>query len=228
VRSKVRRMAWRYFAVATGPTWIFWHGALRVWGGPGLIALAVGFVAAPLVGTALAFRRPLVRITAGASARNPAGERLAATLSRLGRREDRRLVARLLDRLPLADSLGAGAIAGPVADRAALAAEGLVSLEDAAAHVDEVELQRAVATGRAESNVAGALDRLREGERLRGVLVADLLRSFSRLDLLCLKLARARGLEAQAGAAALAEDIEELRLQLGAEEDLAALLGTKT
>ena len=100
------------------------------------------------------------------------------------------------------------------------------SLEDAGAHLDEAELRRAVAAGRADDEAAGALDRLRESERLRGVLVADLLRTFSRLDLLCLKLARVEGLEARARTAALSSELDDVRAQLAAEDDLAGLLGT--
>ena len=100
-------------------------------------------------------------------------------------------------------------------------------MDHASADADEAELQRAIAAGRGDEQGAVALDRLREGERLRGVLIADLLRTFSRLDLLCLKLARAEGLRGQARLAAVAADLDDIRTQLAAEEDLAGLLGTR-
>jgi hypothetical protein len=105
------------------------------------------------------------------------------------------------------------------------AAEGLGRVDGVAAEADEAELQRAVAAGQDGEQAGLALDRLREGERLRGVLVADLLRTFSRLDLLCLKLARAEGLRGQARLDAVASELDEMRTQLAAEDDLAGLLG---
>jgi hypothetical protein len=203
------------------------HGHAILSGAPSLAWLVGLAVAAPLAAPLILFRRPLVRLDDPGPG-HPAEERLAVTLSWLGRRADRRLVARILDRLPLLERLGARAAAEPLAERAALAAEGLTSLEEAGAHLDEGELQRAVAAGRASGADVAALDQLRESERLRGVLVADLLRTFSRLDLLCLKLARAEGLDGQGRLAAVAADLDEMRTQLAAEEDIAGLLGPKT
>jgi hypothetical protein len=184
--------------------------------------VVLGVVTYPM----LAFRRPVLRLPAAPPEALPAVERLGAVLARLPRREDRRLLARILDRLQMAVRLGEGELATALGGRAALACEGLARCDEAAGAVDEDQLQRALSAGRGDAEVAGALDRLREGERMRGVLVSDLLRTFSRLDLLCLKLARAGALRAGERAAAVASDVGELSLALAAEEDLAVLLGT--
>jgi serine/threonine-protein kinase len=222
MRAKVWRMGKRYLALSLGVGW----AASQAWlaGVPGLGALVGLVVVVPLVAPLVMFRRPLVRIRGASGAGDPAHERLAGTLATLGRRADRRLVARILDRLRLAERLGAGTGLSEVAERAVVAAEVLTRVDRLAAEADEAELQRAIAAG--QGNQAGAaLDRLREGERLRGVLVADLLRTFSRLDLLCLKLARAEGMRGQARLQAVAAELDEVRTQLAAEDDLAGLLG---
>jgi serine/threonine protein kinase len=222
MRAKVWRMGKRYLALSIGVGWAASHAWLA--GVPQLGPLVGLVVAVPLAAPLVLFRKPLVRIKE-ASAADPAQERLAATLSALSRRADRRLVARILDRLGLAGRLGASAGLAVVAERAVAAAEGLGRVDGVAAEADEAELQRAVAAGQDGEQAGLALDRLREGERLRGVLVADLLRTFSRLDLLCLKLARAEGLRGQARLDAVASELDEMRTQLAAEDDLAGLLG---
>jgi hypothetical protein len=217
VRAKAWRMARRYVGVTLGISFAVAPQIGRLTGLPFLgLATFGAMVGGSLVISSLLARVPLVRIAA-ASPGDPAQARLADTLRRLGRRGDRRLVARILDRLPLCARLGAGAAVAPLGERAALAAEGLAALDD----VDEPEPRAGGPDARA------ALDRLREAERLRGVLVADLLRTFSRLDLLCLKLARADALAAQGRASVLASELDDLRTQLAAEDDLAALLGPK-
>jgi hypothetical protein len=231
VRTKIRRMAGRYVVVAATMTSGFWYQIGKIFALPfgdgaavtaGVAgALALGVLTYP----AVAFRRPVIQLLAAAKHGAPVEERLAACLARLSRREDRRLLARLLDRLQAAARLEGLDIAAALGARAALAAEGLATLDQAV--VDEDELQRALAAGRAGAEVAGALDRLREDERTRGVLVTDLLRTYARLDLLCLKLGRARALQARERAAAVAAEVDELAVALAAEEDLAALLGTR-
>ena len=225
MRSKAWRMGKRYLALSVGGGWVASQALIR--GIPELCLLLPVLMSVPLVAPLFLFRRPLVKVADALDADHPAEERLAATLAALGRRADRRLVARLLDRLQLAGRLGAGEGLAAVAERAALAAEGLVTVDQAAADADEAELQRAIAAGRGDDQAIVALDRLREGERLRGVLVADLLRTFSRLDLLCLKLARAEGLRGQERLQAVAADLDDIRSQLAAEEDLAGLIGNK-
>jgi len=225
MRAKVWRMGKRYLALSVGAGWVAFHAIIR--GLPEAWVFLPLLMSAPLAAPLFLFRKPLVQITEAPGADHPAEERLAAALGTLGRRADRRLVARILDRLRLAGRLGAADGVTVLAERAALAAEGLARVEEAGGDADEAELQRAIAAGRAGDQAGVALDRLREGERLRGVLVADLLRSFSRLDLLCLKLARAEGLRGRARLDAVAADLDDIRTQLAAEDDLAGLLGNK-
>jgi Protein kinase domain len=149
---------------------------------------------------------------------------LSRRLPELGRREDRRLLARLLDRIEVATDLGAGDLARLLGARAALACRGLVALDDARRGLDEDELRRSAAR-EGEGNAAqAALDRLRDGERQRGALIADILRVLSRLDLICLRLARAEGLEARREIDELAQQASDLKLELEAERDVTALL----
>ena len=225
MRAKVWRMGKRYLALSVGAGWVAFHAIIR--GLPEAWVFLPLLMSAPLAAPLFLFRKPLVQITEAPGADHPAEERLVAALGTLGRRADRRLVARILDRLRLAGRLGAADGVTVLAERAALAAEGLARVEEAGGDADEAELQRAIAAGRAGDQAGVALDRLREGERLRGVLVADLLRSFSRLDLLCLKLARAEGLRGRARLDAVAADLDDIRTQLAAEDDLAGLLGNK-
>jgi hypothetical protein len=171
--------------------------------------------------------RPLATLAPMADG-DAATVQLARRLSELGRREDRRLLARLLDRLELATDLGAGEIAGVLGERAALVCRGLVALDDARRGLDEDDLRRSAAREGEGGATQAALDRLRDGERRRGALVAELLRVLSRLDLICLRLARAGGLDARQEIDRLKQELAEQTLQVEAERDVAALLEGKT
>jgi hypothetical protein len=231
LRAKIRRMGNRYAAVAFalgGSTinlllQVFWKAggfAFSLWivGGLWLAAAGSAFVL-----PALAFRKPLVQLGSAADA-EPVLQRLARWLPRITRRGDRRLAGRIVDRLELGTELGAGEAANVLAERAALACQGLVALADGTRHMDEAELRRSVADGDGATDVTGALDRLREAERLRGVIVADLLRVFSRADQLCISAARIATLDAGGRAAELARELASLESEIAAEEDIAALL----
>jgi hypothetical protein len=171
-------------------------------------------------------RRPLATLTPLEAGDSPTAE-LARCLSELGRREDRRLVARLLDRLEVATDLGADDIARLLGARAALACRALVALDETRRRFDEDELRRSAARQGDGGTAQAALDRLRDGERQRGALVADLLRALSRLDLVCLRLARAEGVDAQREIAALGREVADLKVELEAEQDVRALLERK-
>lgn len=133
-------------------------------------------------------------------------------------------MARLLNRLEVATDLGAGDLARLLGARAALACRGLVALDEARRGLDEDELRRSAAR-EGEGNAAqSALNRLRDGERQRGALIADILRVLSRLDLICLRLARAEGLEARREIDELAQQASDLQLELEAERAVTALL----
>jgi len=59
---------------------------------------------------------------------------------------------------------------------------------------------------------------------LHAVIVADLLRVFSRADQLCISAARIATLDAGEKAAQLARELASLESEIAAEEDVAALL----
>jgi hypothetical protein len=161
--------------------------------------------------------RPVVDRRAGGEAASLDAGSLSAALPRLARRSDRRLVARLLGRLELLRGLGHAGLGAPLGERAAEAVEALVALDEAARAVE--------AAGRGPAGgLARALDELREEERARAALVADLLRGLGRLDLLCARLARAGARAAALEQADAAQLAAELAIELEAEEDVAALL----
>jgi hypothetical protein len=222
VRRKVRAMSPRYILVwgmMSNPIIQLVRSVGLPAAGAILGAALLSAVAVPLI----TYRRPLVALGEGSSDDTPI-VRLARWLPRIVRREDRRLLARVIERLQLATDLGSADAAALLGERAALICQGLVALADGNRHLDEAELRRAVAAGRAGDDVAAALDRLREAERVRGVLIADLLRIFGRVDQLCVRLARIGGLAAGEHAAALAREVDDLKIELDAEADVAALL----
>jgi hypothetical protein len=229
LRRKGRRMGFRYF-------WMFMPFVpmlinttfLRIIRGGkeallGYALIVVGGLATSLVAPAIAYRRPLVA-RLDAAGELPALTRLAQWLARLRRREDRRLLGRILDRLELATSLGAGELAELLANRADVASRGLVALDERSQHLEEADPRRALAAGDADDRVREALGTLRETERLRGVMLADLLRALGRAEELCTRLARAQGLDAREQAALLARELGDLQTEIAADEDVAALL----
>jgi hypothetical protein len=230
VRKKIPKV-WRAYGLFS---MLLTNSSLRAFLRPHLPHSGAAFVAylfVPfLVGPAAALIwvlatvwRPLAKL-APISEGDPATVQLARRLSELGRREDRRLLARLLDRLEVATDLGAGELARALGARAALACGGLIALDDARRGLDEDELRRSAAREAEGGDAQAALDRLRDGERRRGALVADLLRVLSRLDLICLRLARASGLDARQEIDLLKKEVADQALQLEAEQEVAALL----
>jgi hypothetical protein len=191
-----------------------------------LVRLVLPFVIVPvgaLVGLLVTVPRPLVELPP-ASDDETATTKLTRGLSELGRREDRRLLARLLDRLEVATDLGAGEIARLLGGRAALVCQGLVAQDAARLGVDEDELRRSAARQGDGGAAQVALDRLRDEERQRGALIADLLRVLSRLDLVCLRLARAHGLDARQEIDFLSQEVAELKLEMEADREVATVL----
>jgi hypothetical protein len=232
LRAKVRRMGKRYFWVALslgGLTTNLTMRGLFELGSVAFLLTAGGWcalIASTFVFPALAYRKPLVML---AGDRKRTGEtpldRLAGWLPRLTRRSDRRLVGRIIDRLQLSAGRGAGDVAAVLAERGALACQGLVAIADRIRHLDEAELRRATPGGDdTTSGVAVALDRLREGERVRAVIAADLLRVFSRADQLCVRAERIATLGVAQQTEALARELEDTEREVAAEEDVAALL----
>jgi len=232
VRSKVWRMGKRYFLVALSGAAGSINLTMSGWSHLGAVGAAlIGVAWLALTGAAfglpaLAYRKPLMMLTGDRErTRDTALDRLARWLPRMTRRSDRRLVGRIIDRLQLSAGRGAGDVAAVLADRGALACQGLVALADGTRHLDEAELRRSAhGGGETTSDVVTALDRLREAERLRAVIVADLLRVFSRADQLCVRAERIAALGVAEQAAELARELEATEGDIAAEEDIAGLL----
>lgn len=189
------------------------------------IMLAIGATAAAAVAAAVArYRHPLVDLVA-APGEKPGLVDLGRWLASLGRREDRRLLGRILDRLQVASGLGAGEAASLLASRADLACRGLAAVGERSRFLEGEPVPRArEGQPLPDGDVAGALNALREAERLRGVMVADLLRTLSRAEEMCARLARASGLDGRAQAGLLARELSDVETQIAADEDIAALL----
>jgi hypothetical protein len=230
VRAKVLKMGWRYFRVSGVIGLFISNSLIPQWARVGLhtiafqYLLALGAVFATTFSLpAVRFRRPLVSIAEGPGP-GPRFAGLATWLARLRRREDRRLLARILDRLQLAAEQGASAATELLGGRAELACRGLAAVDERARQVEALEPPPDRERAAAVAEVGTALGAVREAERLRGVLLADLLRTFGRVEELCLRLARIEGLAAREQAAALGRDLADLEADIAAEEDIAALL----
>ena len=192
--------------------------ALDGFGHRGLILAIVYPALLSLWGSALGWvavrcGRPLVRGRPGAGTPSAVSRSLAETLPRLGSRQDRRLVGRILERSGRIERLGRAELAGPMLDRAASVADALAALDS---------LRYADAS--VSSLPDRALAELRREEVIRVVLRAELLRVASRLDSLCLILARAGAVESADDAKRLEQEIQELALAVESEQEVAALL----
>ena len=105
------------------------------------------------------------------------------------------------------------AVSQPVAERAAQAATALAALD----------VRRATSAS-VTTEPAGAQEELRREERARVILRADLLRSSSWLDRLCLGAARAGAADAVEAARQIDDTIHDLGFAVDAEVELAGLL----
>jgi hypothetical protein len=208
VRAKGNRLMVRYLAVAGG-----FNLLVQVLPRIGLTAVlcAIGVLSVLGVMTAVRGARPLIK----RSPRKP-GERSEVDwgdiLAGLTSRQDRRLVARVLDRMEALRARGNRDVAEPLVKRAAIAARGLAALGDRRS-VDPVFGQDA----------ERALAELRNEERTRVILRNDLLRSVSRLDSAALVVARGRPASPDE-TADLEEQVQELTSAVDTEHELQALL----
>jgi hypothetical protein len=134
-------------------------------------------------------------------------------MTRIVSRQDRRLIAHIIERLAQGRSLGHGTASGALADRAAQVAEAIAALDD-----------RRRAGASVDGDPARALEELRREEMTRVVLRADLLRAASWLDRLCLGAARAGATGESENAALIEKEIRDLGLAVDAEAEVAALL----
>jgi hypothetical protein len=142
-----------------------------------------------------------------------AAGRLPALIGSLASRQDRRLVAHVLERLGQLEALGQAQTAGAIADRAVKMADALVLFD---------ERRRVHASVSVEP--AAALEELRREEVLRVVARADLLRTSSWLDRFCLGLSRANAASAAETAAEIAREIEELERVVAAQGEVEMML----
>jgi hypothetical protein len=217
MRRKAGQLGGRSLAVFGG-SWslaqLFNLGPLRA---SGDIAALVLF-GIPLLLSTVAFAasvrralRPVVRGPRGGGAGPDL--RLAELLSRLSSRQDRRLLARISERLgQLPATLDAGALAGRAADLG----DALRALDDADA-----------ATGTTPLAVEAAQGELRRIERGRVLVRAELLRVVTWLEAAVAAASRASAAEAARELAGAAGAVEELALGAEAERDLTAFLTTR-
>lgn len=208
LRAKGRQLALRYVAVGGGVQ-IFSNLLPRL--GGRVVVAVIGLLAALGIRAAVRGRRPLIAKPPGRSRRTSDID-WAGILNALASRQERRLVARVLDRIDDLDARGRRDIAKPLAKRAAIAARGLAALND-----------RRSMNPTFEEDAGQALAELRNEERTRVIFRSDLLRSVSRLDSATLIVARAE--EASPDETDELEDqIRELTSAADIEDDLRALL----
>ena len=215
MRQKFRTVLMRYLAVLSGGTYTCNAGdrlidrILHLPRGPRslyFLAPVWGSVAGVMSILALRTLRPLI-------ARRPqraidrAHVPLISFFPQIRSRHDRRLIARILERVADLRASGHADFAAPLAERAALAARGLLAVE---ARRDEADAQTDPARAQAE---------LRREEQARVLFRGDLLRTASRLDRAALTVARSQALSA-ADLRALREDVDDLAADLDAEREL--------
>jgi tRNA A-37 threonylcarbamoyl transferase component Bud32 len=215
VRAKGGRLFVRYLALAGSLqafTSFFEKMFVRI-GAPAFLSIVAGVIALG-IGAALRGAQPIIAKPGSRSLERP-GQDLGRLLPTLASRQDRRLVARMIDRV---DELGAhdrGDVAEPLAERAALAIRGLAALDEkrAADPVFEQDAER-------------ALVELRREERTRVVLRSDLLRTVSRLESASLVVARART-GASEEARDLGDQIADVASAVEIEEELKTFLAER-
>ena len=189
----------------------------RGWGLAGFLApFALAFLALGgfMVAAVVRCVRPVARRPSGAPARSDAEQRLDGLLARIVGRQDRRLLAHIIERLAQSRSMGHEDASQALAGRAAQAAEALAALDG-----------RRKADASVTADPAGALEELRREEMTRVVLRADLLRAASWLDRLCQGAARAGAADQLEAAKRLEDEIRDLGLAVDAEAEVGALLG---
>jgi len=159
-------------------------------------------------------RRTIIAPPRGAKGPTEAVRRLSDRLARLANRQDRRLVAQVIERLGQIHSLGHADAARGLAERAAELAAALVAFDERRSAAASVSVEP-----------AGALEELRREEVMRVVVRAELLRASSWLDRFVLGLARANAAEAATVADDLRREVEALADQFDAAAEVAAMLG---
>jgi hypothetical protein len=216
--SKVWRLTWRYLAgigiiFQTTSLWEHFARDLGHWAFFGLYGAAGVATVAAFVTSAVRAGRPLVSSRARPLLGALAEERLGRALPALGSRQDRRLVARVLERLAQIEALGHGPVAAPIGRHAAEAAEALGTLEARREHDASVP-----------ADAGRAMEELRKEEHTRVFLRTHLLRAASRLDDLALVATRAAAADSAAARAEVAREVGAIAAAVEAEQELTALL----
>jgi Protein kinase domain len=157
--------------------------------------------------------KPLISADGASPLQNPALP-LANVLPRFANRQDRRLLGQILDRVARIDALGRADVVGNLVARAILAADGLAAVG-----------QRRAFDASVPDNRQAALAELRREEKAAVLFRGELLRVASRLDEICLLVARAKAASAPDEIARLDGEIQDLSLAVEAEQDVVALLG---
>jgi hypothetical protein len=157
--------------------------------------------------------RPLVSPPGGSDA-SSSERQLTELLGRLDARQDRRLVAHVLERLEQIQGEGDGELRDVIADRAARAGSALAAFDDRRRHGASVSVEP-----------LGALEELRREEVTRVALRAHLLRAASWLDRLCFARARVSAADAAETAGQVRHEIDSIGLAVDAEGEIAGLLG---
>ncbi len=215
LRQKVHSLSFRYLAGFGAAMQLLPHLGLRSFFTQLLCVGMAGIGVATWATTTVRSYRPLLR----PAPRPPLPDTnlaLAASLPRLRRRPDRRLLAHLLDRLGQERRTGRAALVEPLAARAALLADALAKLE--ARRDQDASVSRD--PGEAQSE-------LRREERLGVALRAELLRVASRCDDLALVTARAAADGARAALEPIVGQVDELSIEVDADAEVAALLAAR-
>ncbi len=179
-------------------------------GGPSLTLAGISVLFGSAFVSAVGNNRSLIRPTRRPSLSPPMDE-LTRALAGLSARQDRRLVARVIERLGQVARAGAEPLVAPLAGRAALATRGLVSVDEG----------RAAGPGLPAGNaVVSALAVLRREEQARMVFRADLLRTASRLDSALIVLARAEASGAEPALAEVEAALDRFSEETSAEHEL--------
>ena len=216
IRSKVWQTTYRPLAAYGLVTMHSYRLFPRTWGLLGFLApflLVAAGAGAMFVAALIRCRRALVTRPSRAQARSDAERRLDALLTRLASRQDRRLVAHIVERLAQIRTAGQAPASQALADRAAAAAAALVAVD-----------ARRDADASVAADPVRALEELRREEVARVVLRADLLRTASWLDRLGQGVARANAADSLEAAKEVEQEIGELGLAISTEAELAALL----
>jgi tRNA A-37 threonylcarbamoyl transferase component Bud32 len=187
--------------------WPFWARMLPF----ALIATGSG---ATLVAALRTCRRTIIAPPREAKGSTKAVQRLSQLLARLANRQDRRLVAHVIERLGQIQSLGHADAAQGLAERAAELAAALAAFDERRSAAASVSVEP-----------ARALEELRSEEVMRVVVRAELLRASSWLDRFFLGLARANASDAATVADDLRREVDALTEQLDAAAEVAAMLG---